>query len=110
MKQVTYKETPIRLSASFLRETLQGGGGSTAHLKWRMDKPAAKMTHQGFPPHLKERPQVLQTHKSWKNSTPQNQIYKKCQRLLKVEKATTRNMKITKGKISLEKTSIKVVN
>ena len=62
-KQVTYKGTPIRLSADFSAETLQ------ARREWHdilnvMKKPPTKITQQGSHSDLKEKSKAAQIGKS----------------------------------------------
>ena len=74
-QQITYKETPITLSADFSAENLQ------ARKEWQNRFKVMKgetlnnySTQKGYHSDSTKKSKVLQTSKSYKNSAPLNQL------------------------------------
>ena len=65
-QQITYKGTPLRLSADFSTGTLQASGNGIIHLKWWKGRTYDQeyYTQQDSPSSLMEQSQVFKTNKS----------------------------------------------
>ena len=116
--EVTYKETPLRLSVDFSTETLQARREWHDIFKVMKGKKTSTKNTLLYPARLfldlLEGSNILQTSKSQKSLAAPTSFIKnfKGTSVSKREKTTTRNMKIKKGKkiFSKGKYTIKVVS